>query len=98
MDLFCKVCDRSIFENESEYNNYTATSRKKNDKCFYNKYTNINVNLDDVDKILNDFISTHNKNFVFEFFKYGFIIELDNYSTENKETHYFYNINYHRNQ
>ena len=29
MDFLCKVCDRSIIENESEYNNYLATLRKK---------------------------------------------------------------------
>ena len=29
MDLFCKICDRSIVENESEYYIYLATLRKK---------------------------------------------------------------------
>ena len=38
MDLFCKVCDRSIIEIESEYNFYIATLGKKNHKI----YTKIN--------------------------------------------------------
>ena len=32
MDLLCKVCDRSFFENESEDNHYLATLQKRNDK------------------------------------------------------------------
>ena len=32
MKLLCKVSDRSIIENGSEYMNYLATMRKKNDK------------------------------------------------------------------
>ena len=54
MDLLCKVCDREIIENESEYNNYIATLRKRNDKCFYKHNTINNANLDEFDKILSD--------------------------------------------
>ena len=32
MTLHCKVCDRLIIENESEYYKYLATLRKKDDK------------------------------------------------------------------
>ena len=32
MDLFCKVCDRSIFEDQCEYKEYLFTSREKSDK------------------------------------------------------------------
>ena len=28
MNILCEVCDRSIIESESEYNNYLATIRK----------------------------------------------------------------------
>ena len=62
MTFLCEVCDWSIIEKQSEYINYLATLRKKVDKTFYNKCTSSNVNLDEVNKILNDFISTHNKN------------------------------------
>ena len=50
MSLLCEVCDRSIIENESEYIEYVATLRKKNDKNFCQKYTINNVNLDDLIK------------------------------------------------
>ena len=49
MDLFCKVCDRSIIENESEYKDHLATLRKNNDKSFYTIYTINTVNLEEVD-------------------------------------------------
>ena len=38
---------------------------KKNDKSFYTKYTNINVNINDFDKIFNYYITNHNKNLIF---------------------------------
>ena len=63
MDLLCRVCDGDIIENESEYKNYIATLRKKDDKSIYEKYVIININLDEVDKILKDCVSTHIKKF-----------------------------------
>ena len=59
MSFLCKVCDRSIIENESEFMNYLATMRKKNDKSLPNKYTIKNINLDEIDKILNDYVTIH---------------------------------------
>ena len=67
MTPLCKVCDRLTLENESEYYTYLATLRKKDDKSFDKKYTYNNVNLDEVNKILNDYISSHNENFDFCF-------------------------------
>ena len=63
MSFFCKVCDRSIIENGFEYMNYLATMRRENDKSLYKKYTIKNINLDEVDKILNDYVIIHNKKF-----------------------------------
>ena len=37
MEFRCNVCDRSILENESEFKEYLATLRKKNDKSFFKK-------------------------------------------------------------
>ena len=63
MDLLCTVCDRENIENESEYNNYIASLCKKDDKSIYKKYVNIDINLDEFDKILSYYISHHNKKF-----------------------------------
>ena len=83
-------------ENESEYNKYLATLRKENDKSLYKKSTNNNINLDEVNKTLNDYISTHNKNFYFYFINYEIVIEFDNIFLANMQTNSFYkpdNIN-----
>ena len=58
MEFLCRLCDWSVIENESEYNHYLTTFRKKNGKSF----TINNINLDDVNKILNDYTSSYNKN------------------------------------
>ena len=60
MSILSKVCDRSIMENGSEHMEYLATMRKKNDKSLYKKHI-INIHLDEFDKILNDYITTHKK-------------------------------------
>ena len=59
MDFICKVCDKSIIENESKYINYIATLKKEHDKPFNKNYTFINPNLDEIDKILNDCSTSH---------------------------------------
>ena len=91
MDILCKVCDRSINEIESEYKEYIATLRKKNDKSLYEKYTINNVNLDEFDKTLNNYISHHNKNFDFYFVKLPFELKFNNDFVPCIETHSFYN-------
>ena len=94
MDLLCPVCDRPIFENESEYHEYLATLGKKSHKSLYNKYTINNVNLDEVMKKLNDCISTHNKNFDFYFINCELVIEFDNDFTAIIQTNCFYNTDF----
>ena len=49
-----------------------------------------NVTLDEVDKLLSDYISTHNKKFDLVLIKCEFIITLDNFTT-NIETNYVHN-------
>ena len=92
MDIFCKVCDRSILENESEQENYLATLRKKKDKSLHKKCTINKVNLEEFDKILNDYVTTHNKNIDFYFIYCEFVIEFDNNFTANTKTSYFYKV------
>ena len=92
MDYICQVCDRSIIENPSEYQHYPVdTSHKKNDNSLYIKYTIDNINLDEVDKILNDYITTHIEKFNFYLISCKLVIEFDYNSKENIETNYYYN-------
>ena len=79
MELLCKVCDREILENESERNIYLAT-----------KYTVYNINLDEINKILSDYISHHSKKFVLYFIKCEFEIDFDNNFTANIQITYQY--------
>ena len=65
MSFLCELCDRSIIENQSECMNYLATMLKKNDKSSSKRYTINNINLDEVDKTLNDYVTLHKKNLVF---------------------------------
>ena len=90
MDSICQVFDRSLSENPSEYQYYLTTSHKENDISLYIKYTNKNINLDDLDKILNDYITTHNEKFNFYLFGFKLVKEFVDNSTENIETNYFY--------
>ena len=76
MDLLCKVCDRSIIENESKYNKFDF---------------NI-INLDEVDNILNYHITTFNKKFDLFFIKCIFEIEFENNSTAIIEINYHHNL------
>ena len=94
MDYLCQVCDREIIEHESEYKHYIATLRKKDDKSIYKKYVINNINLDEVDKILKDYVSTHNEKFDIYFIYCEFKIHFDNNSTIDLKTHYVHNIEF----
>ena len=79
-----------MIENPDEYENYLTTSSRKIDKNLYIKYTIINISFDELDKILEDYISTHNKIFVFYLISCELIIEFDNNFTEIIKTDYYY--------
>ena len=92
MDLLCPVCDSEIFENESERNKYLATLRKRNDKSIYNKYTINNINLDEFEKVLNDYITIYNIDFDIYFVNCEFKLEFDKNFILNKETNCIHNL------
>ena len=70
---------------------HLATLRKKDDKSFSKKYFIDIINLEEVNKLLNTYISTHNKIFGFSFINCEFVIEFDNNLMANITTKYFYN-------
>ena len=61
MDYICQVCDGEVIENEDECQYYSTTLHRKKDKKLYIKYTNNNINFNELGKILNDYIATHIK-------------------------------------
>ena len=83
MDYICEVCDRSIVQDPSEYPYYLTTSHRKKDlKKLYIKYTINNNNFEELDKLLKDYVATHNKKFDFYLISCELIIEFDNNLTE----------------
>ena len=88
MDFLCKVCDREILENESERTYYVATLRKRYERCLYTKHTNNNNNLDEFDRILNQYISHHNRKFDLYLYKLTFSLEFSNNSFQVIKTNY----------
>ena len=93
MDFLCKKCDKSIIENESNYINYIATLKKEHDKSFYENYIIIIPNLDEIDKLLNDYITKHNKKFDIYFINCELNLVFDNNFKIPIGTYYCYNIN-----
>ena len=91
MELLCPICDRSIIQNPSEYNENITTMRRKVDKSLYESYTNNIINLDKVDKILSDYVTTHKKT-CFYFVRCEFVLEFDNKYIANSETKYCVNM------
>ena len=91
MDYICQFCDRLLIENPDEYENYLTTSRKKTDKKLYIRNTIYKISFDELDEILQDYISTHNKKIVFSLISCELIIEFDNNFTENIKTNFYYN-------
>ena len=65
MSLLCEDGDRSIIENQTKYMEYLATMRKRNDKSLYKKDTLKNINLNEVEKLLNVYITNHKKKLTF---------------------------------
>ena len=89
-DLFCRVCDHEIIQNETGIYNYLVTLHKKNDRNMYKSIIINDVNLDGIDKILNDYIEIHNKKFNLYFINCYFNITFDNL-TMDIETNFVYN-------
>ena len=63
MSFLCKVCDKDIIENEPKYYQYMATLTKEYDKSFYENYSITNPNLNEIEKMLNDYITSYKKEF-----------------------------------
>ena len=63
---------------EIENNNYISSLVKKDTKFIYMKYIIKKVNINNFDKIFNDYITNHNKTFDFYYINCEFQIQTDN--------------------
>ena len=92
MGFFRETSDRSFIEIESQSQFYRATLRKKKDECLYKKYFIINIKLDEYDKFINDYITSHNKKFNVYLVNCEYKVELEFNFIINLETNYVCNI------
>ena len=87
-DILCPNCDHEIFNDKNEFNYYLATFRKKYDRGIYYNYIIKNINLNDVDKIFDYYITIHNEKFVIYFINCEIQIEYNNIITNIEITNH----------
>ena len=92
MEFLCQVCDKDFIQNQSKYDHYIATLTKKYDRSIYENYIIIIPILDEVDKILKDYITSRNNKFniYISFINCEFFLVFDNIFEIHIETIYFY--------
>ena len=78
MNILCKACDKDIIENESKNYHYMATLTEEYDKSFYENYSINNPNLDEIEKLLNEYISSYNNELHAHLINCEFYLEFDN--------------------
>ena len=76
-----------------EYNNYINSLIKDDNKFIYFKYIINNVDIDNFDKIFNNYITNHNKKIDFYYINCEFHIEF-NYQLLNIEINFHHNTDY----
>ena len=87
MTYLCKSCGRENFENPFEYQEDTPSLRIK-----FKRYTINNIKLDEVDKILYNYIAIYKKNYDIYFLNCKFVVKFDNNFTKIIETNYIFTI------
>ena len=76
-----------------ENNNYLSSLVKNDNKYIYFKYIVINVDINNFDKIFNDYIKNHNKKFDFYYINCEFEIQTNN-RLVNIEINFHHNTDY----
>ena len=75
----CENKYEAIYCKGTEYNNYIDCLLNKDNKNLYMKYIISNVDINEFDKIFNNYIISHNKKVDFYYINCEFEIETDNY-------------------
>ena len=83
----------TIHFNETRYNNYIDCLLNKDNKNLSLKYIINNVNIDEFDKIFNNYTISNNKKFDFYYINCEFEIKTDNYLA-NIEINFHHNTDY----
>ena len=76
--LLCLKCNQDIFDDKNKLDKYLSNFQIENDMNINKKIIIDNIDLDNVDKILINYINNHNKKFDVYFVKCLFNINFDN--------------------
>ena len=93
-DILCQVCDYEKFNDKNELNYYLASCRKRYDSGLYYKYTIKNINLNNINKIFDYYITIHNEKFDVYFIICVIQIRFNNNFIVNLEISNHYNTDY----
>ena len=93
-DKFCQVCDYEILHDKEELNYYLASLHKRYDRSLYYKYIVKNINLNDINKIFDYYITIHNEKFDMYFINCVIQIKFNNNIIANLEINNHYNTDY----
>ena len=94
IDILCPNCDYEIFNDKNELNGYLATFRKRHDQGLYYKYIINDVNLNNINKIYDYYITIHNEKFDMYFISCVIQIKFNNSIIVNLEINNRYNSGY----
>ena len=92
--MLCINCDYEIFNDKNEFNYYLAFFNKRYDRSLYYKNIVKNIDLNDINKIFDYYISIQNKKFIFHFIKCIFQIQFNNNIIANIEMNNHYTTDY----
>ena len=93
-DILCQVCDYKIFNDTNELNHYLASFHKRYDRSLYYKYTINNINLNNINKKFDYYITIHNEKFDMYFINCVIQIKFNNNMIANLEINNHYNTDY----
>ena len=93
-EIFCQVCDYEIFNDKQELNYYLASFNRRYDRGLYYKYTINNINLNNINKLFDYFITIHNEKFDMYFINCVIQIKFNNNIIANLEINNHYNTDY----
>ena len=63
IDILCQVCDYEIFNDRNELNHYLVYFEKRYDRGLYYNYKINNINLNNINKIFDYYITIQNETF-----------------------------------
>ena len=92
--MLCQVCDYEIFNDRDELDYYIASLHKRHDRNLYYNYSINNINLNNINKIFDYYISIHNEKFDLYFISCIIQIKFNNNIITNLEITHHYNTDY----